>query len=268
MMFSSRTKKGFTLMEMLIVVAIIAILIAIAIPVFSAQLEKSREATCLANRRSLQSVTLSTFMCGRADGSTYADAGAAFSDAFTNDAYAVKNYICPSGGTLSWVRVSDSVGYVQCSRHGGAISGSAAYDALALQIKDRNSAIAQYIKTKIRVNGSLDYPVPQSSLLGGFSAQVVALAKEAGIDLEGGSWRLYQWSSGDISIYYYDGDISAKAVGDTLESVTKWTVKADGTIADSLTSDKITVSSRTVGSGNNTVTYNVIDNATNEDMSK
>ena len=44
-------KKGFTLMEMLIVVAIIAILIAIAIPTFSNQLDKSRQATDLANIR-------------------------------------------------------------------------------------------------------------------------------------------------------------------------------------------------------------------------
>lgn len=44
-------KKGFTLMEMLIVVAIIAVLIAIAIPTFSAQMEKSRETTDLANAR-------------------------------------------------------------------------------------------------------------------------------------------------------------------------------------------------------------------------
>lgn len=43
--------KGFTLAELLIVVAIIAVLTAIAIPVFTAQLEKSREATDLANLR-------------------------------------------------------------------------------------------------------------------------------------------------------------------------------------------------------------------------
>lgn len=36
-------------MEMLIVIALIAVLIAIAIPVFASQLEKSREATDLAN---------------------------------------------------------------------------------------------------------------------------------------------------------------------------------------------------------------------------
>ena len=43
--------KGFTLMEMLIVVAIIAILIAIAIPTFSGALEKSKEAVDMANLR-------------------------------------------------------------------------------------------------------------------------------------------------------------------------------------------------------------------------
>lgn len=44
-------KKGFTLAELLIVVAIIAVLVAIAIPVFTQQLEKSREATDSSNIR-------------------------------------------------------------------------------------------------------------------------------------------------------------------------------------------------------------------------
>ena len=44
-----KNKKGFTLMEMLIVVAIIAILIAIAIPTFASSLNKARVATDEAN---------------------------------------------------------------------------------------------------------------------------------------------------------------------------------------------------------------------------
>ena len=44
-------KKGFTLMEMLIVVAIIAVLVAIAIPTFSGALTKSKEAADVANIR-------------------------------------------------------------------------------------------------------------------------------------------------------------------------------------------------------------------------
>ena len=46
-----KNNKGFTLAELLIVVAIIAVLVAIAIPIFTAQLEKAREATDLANLR-------------------------------------------------------------------------------------------------------------------------------------------------------------------------------------------------------------------------
>lgn len=44
-------KRGFTLAELLIVVAIIAVLVAISIPIFTTQLEKSREATDAANLR-------------------------------------------------------------------------------------------------------------------------------------------------------------------------------------------------------------------------
>lgn len=52
-MMKLRNKKGFTLMEMLIVVAIIAVLVAIAIPTFSGALTKSKEAADVANVRAL-----------------------------------------------------------------------------------------------------------------------------------------------------------------------------------------------------------------------
>ena len=44
-------QKGFTLAELLIVVAILAVLVAVAIPVFTEQLEKARESTDAANIR-------------------------------------------------------------------------------------------------------------------------------------------------------------------------------------------------------------------------
>ena len=48
---AKKNKKGFTLAELLIVVAIIAVLVAISIPIFTTQLEKAREATDAANLR-------------------------------------------------------------------------------------------------------------------------------------------------------------------------------------------------------------------------
>jgi type IV pilus assembly protein PilA len=55
-------KKGFTLAELLIVVAIIAVLVAIAIPVFTTQLEKSREATDVANVRSAYATLVTKYL--------------------------------------------------------------------------------------------------------------------------------------------------------------------------------------------------------------
>ena len=58
---NKQNKKGFTLAELLIVVAIIAVLVAIAIPIFTNQLEKSREATDLANVRSAYAAVVTNY---------------------------------------------------------------------------------------------------------------------------------------------------------------------------------------------------------------
>lgn len=47
-----RSKGGFTLAELLVVVAIIGVLVAISIPIFSQQLHRAKVATDIANLRS------------------------------------------------------------------------------------------------------------------------------------------------------------------------------------------------------------------------
>ena len=57
-----KNNKGFTLAELLIVVAIIAVLVAIAIPVFTTQLEKSREATDMSNLRAAYAEIIAEYL--------------------------------------------------------------------------------------------------------------------------------------------------------------------------------------------------------------
>ena len=54
--------KGFTLAELLIVVAIIGVLVAISIPIFSKQLEKARDATSVANIRSAYAEAMTEYI--------------------------------------------------------------------------------------------------------------------------------------------------------------------------------------------------------------
>ena len=55
-------KKGFTLAELLIVVAIIAVLVAISIPVFTSQLKKSEIAVTEANIRSAKAAAMADYI--------------------------------------------------------------------------------------------------------------------------------------------------------------------------------------------------------------
>lgn len=73
-----RFKKGFTLAELLIVVAIIAVLAAIAIPVFTSQLETAKQAVDDANLRNAAAlaqinVTMTGFVDGESAVSGYYD---------------------------------------------------------------------------------------------------------------------------------------------------------------------------------------------------
>lgn len=56
---------GFTLIEMLIVVAIIAILVAVSIPLVNSALERARESTDAANERSFKAVLVISYTNGK-----------------------------------------------------------------------------------------------------------------------------------------------------------------------------------------------------------
>lgn len=97
---SKKLKKtgGFTLIEMLIVVAIIAILVAVSIPMVNSSLEKARVSTDAANERAAKAAALAEYML----------AGETEEQAYTYDA---------STGKANKGTTAPSKMYGQCDGH-------------------------------------------------------------------------------------------------------------------------------------------------------
>ena len=97
-----KNNKGFTLAELLIVVAIIAVLTAIAIPVFTTQLERSREATDMSNLRAAYAEVMANYL---ANGAKTASTGSNKTDATVTPKQTQAGWQNPENGKL-YVRVN------------------------------------------------------------------------------------------------------------------------------------------------------------------
>ncbi len=200
-MYRNRKHKGFTLIEMLIVVAVIGILIAVAIPVFSAQLEKTRAATCMANRRSFQSVLTTAYLSDPATLKLAVDKTTIDVAQYPHAA----DYVCPSGGKITAYLNTNGVAVVACSKHTGSFRDPGTLDTLK---KDIDAVIGNRSKLD---SGAFDTDG---------SATETLLAKLAadGVDLNAmgaQSWRYTPGKNGSSSLLFWSTrDISGLEDGD------------------------------------------------------
>lgn len=107
-----QNKNGFTLMEMLIVIAIIAVLIAVAIPVFASQLEKAREATDLANVRSAYAQVSTEALLGDSEATVTVDLKQKQADWQSVDPVNIGGIVHSKsqGDTKNWIGVAEPNG--------------------------------------------------------------------------------------------------------------------------------------------------------------
>lgn len=99
-----KNKKGFTLVELMIVVVIMGILVAVAIPIYGAVTDNAEKKTCADNRRTIQSMVTTYQMTGGEGGSQIPWATLEAED-LTTDADFLAMFEggtlpeCPAGGT-------------------------------------------------------------------------------------------------------------------------------------------------------------------------
>lgn len=151
-----KNKKGFTLMEMLIVVAIIAILIAIAIPTFASSLNKARVATDEANIRAGYASVMADVLMNENDKT--ATTGA------TNKVYTLK----VDGSVDSGTGTGAAAAY-ECKGNNDATVKVGGVDVGAWKKGNTVSYTYNYQtgKVEIKVNGTSSTPEASSSTTGG-----------------------------------------------------------------------------------------------------
>lgn len=112
-----KSKKGFTLIEMLIVVGIIAVLVAVSIPMVNSSLERARVATDMANERSAKAAALVIYLGGDLKSSSGSTTGEATSDQIVGSAACI--YDAASGKVVPPTSSTGSYNYGQCADHKG-----------------------------------------------------------------------------------------------------------------------------------------------------
>ena len=99
--------QGFTLVEIMIVVAIIAILAAVAIPNFVKYRKNSQATACISNLKQLQTAVEQARMNNKYDGATTSIIGSTL--------YIKVMPACPAGGTYTLPGAADDTAVPTCS---------------------------------------------------------------------------------------------------------------------------------------------------------
>jgi type IV pilus assembly protein PilA len=105
-----RNQKGFTLMELMIVIVIIGVLAAIGVPAYRNYIDNAQKQTCAANRRTLATA----FVLYMTENNGNVPEGVDVDDlkGYMTNADAVK---CPAGGNYS---INQATGAVTCDAPG------------------------------------------------------------------------------------------------------------------------------------------------------
>ncbi len=220
-------KKGFTLIELIIVIAILAILAAILIPNMIGYLDKAKEGTCIANVDTARRNAVSWFGLKQGYEKSPADKSAlldeVMQDSFGGKAQKIRDNVygglCPSGGEYVFVYSEAGMPSCSCSVHQQAKKQDVDHIKELWSIQK----VKDYFSKKA-AGSSLDSTASHAAAIAPDINRV--MQQQFGVDPATVSWRIYKVGTNDYIIYWTNTNVGGVNVGERC-TVTRYYTKTD-----------------------------------------
>lgn len=191
-------KHGFTLTELIIVIAILAILAAILVPLMVGYIEESQTSVCQTNMATVR--RLYTYEAGLASGDL-SDTGKLLSDALakTKETYVdATHYKGSCGGTVTVVYTDGLISSMSCDRHGEAQEESALTPGGGLKynanLKNPGDTLKTVADGLTNFGNRVDSTAPDTNAAGADSRRFLLVAALKNSDIDLASSNIVTWA--------------------------------------------------------------------------
>ena len=230
-----RRNRGFSLVELIIVIAIMAVLTAVLVPSYLKYVAKSREAACRSNVDTLEQECLMEIVYqGGVSGAEEARqimSGVLAAQGKTAAADGSYAGICPGKGSVTiGCDESGYYPYLVCSVHGAANERSAATTFLQALTNYYNDKTAnERWNSYWSKNQRLEKGASLDSAGENFGSPISAILKDKGVDVSKATWSVYRYNPNGtgtdqiFNVYFTETDISGLSAGKKV-TVTKFDI--------------------------------------------